>query len=157
MDNDFTTFKGWLVLLHKTCVAVPGLTFNKIFSLLEILFPIGLTYEGKLKGTRRQNCSCSYSIFWDQLALTERKEPPSTFQKWKIGTKCVKLKIKEQKWYFLRQNLVLINNLWNFEGVYLASQKASILSFGHFFNAFYIISFDQLRTIWSSTNFNLNT
>jgi hypothetical protein len=48
----------------------PEFTFNRIFSLLEIFLPMGLTNAGKLNGTLRLNWPSWYSNFWEQVTLT---------------------------------------------------------------------------------------
>jgi len=72
------------VVLHNTSVAEPEFTFKNIFSFLEILFPAGLTYDGKLKGTQTDNWPSWNNIFWDHLILVENTEPPLNCKTWII-------------------------------------------------------------------------
>lgn len=73
-----STFRGWLVVWHKSSVPGPAFTFNWIFSFLEIFFTAGVTYSGKLNGIHKENWPLLCNTLWDQLTLIERLEPPST-------------------------------------------------------------------------------
>lgn len=74
------TFRGWQVLWKKTTDPAPEFTFTKIFSGLAKLFTTGFTYEGKQKGTLRQNCPSWYNNFWDHLTLIDKTVPPQTWK-----------------------------------------------------------------------------
>lgn len=71
------TFKGWLVVLHKTSIAEPTFTFNAIFSFFDIFFPAGMTYSGKVNGTFKVRLPSPYNSFWDQLMVIDKVVPPS--------------------------------------------------------------------------------
>lgn len=76
----FTTFRGWLIVLQTTSVPGPELMSRCIFSFLDILFPAGLTNEGKLNGTIKLNWPFWYCNLCDHLTLTDTLEPPSTYK-----------------------------------------------------------------------------
>lgn len=75
--NQIWTFRGWLIVLHRISLPVIAFIIISIFSFFSIFFPTGLTKSGKLNGTFKQNTSLLYSIFWYQLILTDKLEPPS--------------------------------------------------------------------------------
>ena len=79
--NSTRTFSGWLIVLHRSSTPVTASTLICIFSLLDILFPAGLTKSGKVNGTFKENWPLEYTIFWDHRTLIDKLEPPSTYHK----------------------------------------------------------------------------
>lgn len=75
------TFRGWLIVLHRSSLPAIASTFNCIFSLFDILFPAGVTKSGKVNGTSKENSPLQYTTFWDQWILIDKLEPPSICSK----------------------------------------------------------------------------
>ena len=95
------TFRGWLIVLHKSSLPVLAFTFTCIFALFAILLPAGLTKSGKVNGTFNENSPLRCTSFWDQLSLIDKLLPPSNCCKCSFERNYIRL------WWLKHKNAAL--------------------------------------------------